>query len=293
MNVVRITSGLGNQIFQYAFYCALKTNIPGTKMDISEFGYRNHHNGYELEKVFTILPDYADKKACQSLADVSKDWFSDFRRKYLKIKLKCSGTLIEEDELGTGFHPEILSLDQSYFHGFWQNEKYFLPIADILHKELTFKQPLDDQNKRISESIAAGNSVSIHLRRGDYMKKRRMEAVGSVCSLDYYKRAIEYMESKVENPRFFIFSDDIQWVRENLSIQNATYIDINSGKNSYKDMQLMSLCNHNIIANSSFSWWGAWLNNHADKIIVAPSIWFRDVDLQEIVPPNWVKIPVD
>jgi len=293
MNIVRITSGLGNQIFQYAFYCALKNNIPDTKMDISEFRYRKHHYGYELEKVFNIRPDYASKKECNKLADVSKDWLSEVRRKYFNIKLKTSGILVKEEILETQFHPDLLTIDNGYFLGFWQTEKYFAAVEQQLRNELTFKQPVDEENKKIIDEIVTCDAVSIHIRRGDYIKKRRLETVGSVCSLNYYQLSINYIRSKVKQPRFFIFSDDINWVKENLKIDNAYFVDINTGQNSFKDMQLMSLCKHNIIANSSFSWWGAWLNGYAEKIVIAPDIWFRDVPMQDIVPEKWIKISVD
>ncbi|MDP4239384.1 MAG: alpha-1,2-fucosyltransferase [Bacteroidota bacterium] len=293
MNIVRITSGLGNQIFQYAFYRALKNNVPDTKMDISEFKYRKHHYGYELERVFTIKPNYASRKDSNTLADVSKDWFSELRRKYFKITLKSTGRLLDEKILGTHFQPDLLTVENGYFKGFWQTEKYFMDIAEQLRNELTFKQTVDEQNKKIADEIMACNAVSIHIRRGDYIKKRRFESVGSVCSLNYYQLGINYIQSKTKQPRFFVFSDDINWAKENLKINNAYFVDVNTGKNSFKDMQLMSLCKHNIIANSSFSWWGAWLNANAQKIIIAPSIWFRNAPMPDIVPENWIKISVD
>jgi Glycosyl transferase family 11. len=293
MNIVRITSGLGNQIFQYAFYRALKQNVPDTKMDISEFNYRKHHYGYELEKIFNIVPNYANRKERNALADVSKHWLSEVRRKYFKIKLNCSGELIRENIIGHQFHPELTNAHNSYFQGFWQSEKYFINIAGQLRTELTFKQTPNKENQSVIDEIIRCNSVSIHIRRGDYIKKRRIDAVGSVCTLAYYKQAIEYIKSKTESPRFFVFSDEIDWVKDNLNIENAYFVDINRGENSFRDMQLMSLCNHNIIANSSFSWWGAWLNSHPNKIVVAPSVWFRDTDMPDILPKNWIQITVD
>lgn len=293
MNIVRITSGLGNQMFQYAFYRALKENNPHTKMDISEFTYRRHHNGYELDRIFSIDPDYADKKECDAMADLSKDFFSEFRRKVLKIKKKMSTTLIREDEIGTFYHPELLKMDHCYFQGFWQTEAYFSAIRHLIRADFTFKNRLDAKNQLLLESIAVCQSVSIHVRRGDYVKKRRRESFGSVCTPEYYLQAIDYIEKEIENPVFFVFSDDIPWVRENMNIRHAQYIDWNNGADSYKDMQLMSNCRHHIIANSSFSWWGAWLNPRPKKIVVAPSVWFRDADMPDIIPPEWVTIEVD
>ncbi len=293
MNIVRITSGLGNQIFQYAFYRALKANIAETRMDISEFRHRNHHNGYELERVFNIIPDYADRRECNQIADMSKSIWSEIRRKFLKIKLNCRGIVIRESDLGTSYHQQLLSKTDSYFVGFWQTEKYFSSVESLLRKELSFKTELSGRCREIADVIRTTNSVSLHVRRGDYQKARRAESFGTVCTLDYYRKAIDLICSKVANPTFFIFSDDMIWVKENLKIDNAYYVDFNTHKESYRDMQLMSLCNHNIIANSSFSWWGAWLNPNPDKIVVAPNIWFRGAEMPDIVPESWTKIEID
>jgi len=293
MNIVRITSGLGNQMFQYAFYRAVKANVPDTKVDVSEFRHRNHHNGYELEQVFDIVPDHASRKECDSLADLSKDLLSEFRRRWLHVKLNCTGTLIRESEMGASFHPELLTMRNSYFQGFWQTERYFLPVAQSLRKELIFQQPLDAGNRRIAEDIGSCNAVSIHVRRGDYVKKRRLETLGSVCSPKYYRNAIDHVGAQVRQPRFFVFSDDAAWVRENVKVDDAFHVDINRGRASFRDMQLMSLCKHNIIANSSFSWWGAWLNAHPGKLVLAPDIWLRDARMPDVVPGSWLRIKTD
>lgn len=292
MNIVRITSGLGNQLFQYAFYKALKAKQPDTKMDISEFKYRKHHYGFELEKIFHIAPDYATKEECNYLADVSKDWVSEFRRKYLHFHLPAHGKLIKEDVIGTAFHPELLSARNSYFWGYWQTEKYFSDISSLLLKELTFSELTDEENLKTAELIQKQESVSIHIRRGDYIKKRRIDICGSVCTLNYYQQAIAHILANTNNPHFFIFSDDLSWAKENLVLPNAYFVDTNRGIDSYKDMQLMSLCKHNIIANSSFSWWGAWLGQYDKKMVVAPNIWFRNDPLPDILPDSWVKISI-
>ena len=293
MNIVRITSGLGNQMFQYAFHRALKANDPDTKMDISEFGHRRHHNGYELERVFDIVPDHASRKECDSLADLSKDPISEVRRRWLKIQLNCTGTLIRESELGGSFHPELLKMRNCYFQGFWQTERYFLSVAEPLRREFTFQQPLDARNRRIAEDIDSCNAVSLHVRRGDYVKKRQIGTLGSICSLTYYQGAIDHVRAQVRQPRFFIFSDDSAWARENLKVDHALHVDINTGPASFRDMQLMSLCKHNVIANSSFSWWGAWLNSHPGKLVIAPDIWIGEERMPDVVPEGWLRIKTD
>lgn len=293
MNIVNISAGLGNQIFQYAFYRALRAKDADTKMDISDFNYRNHHNGYELESIFNICPDYATRKECDALADLSKSLLSDIRRKIFRIHLKCQGQVLSEAAIGCQYHAQLFNNKNSYFVGFWQTEKYFKSIEQQLREELVFKNALDNENQKIAHLIADCNAVSLHVRRGDYVKARRVDTFGSVCSLDYYNKAVEHIQSRIDNPRFFVFSDDMLWVKENIKLNNAVYVDINRGKNSFKDMHLMSLCKHNIIANSSFSWWGAWLNANESKIVVAPSVWVRCHEMPDVVPDSWLQIKVD
>lgn len=292
MNIVRINCGLGNQMFQYAFYRMLKELDADTKLDISEFKYRKHHNGYELQKIFNIQADYASKKECNTLADVSKSLWTELRRDFFKIKLKTTGKALSESDYSPHFNATLLQEKNAYFMGYWQTEKYFKPIEGIIRKEFTFKKELDTSNLLVKEQILKTNSVSIHIRRGDYIKKSRVLNLGSVCTIDYFKQAISLMAEKTESPHFFVFSDDMPWVKENLRMENITYVDLNHEKDSYKDMQLMSLCQHNIITNSSFSWWGAWLNANPAKIVVAPNIWFRDVDMVDIIPTEWIKLKV-
>ena len=291
MNIVRINAGLGNQMFQYAFFRALKTIYNDTKIDISEFKYRKHHNGYELEKIFNITPNYASAKESNAMIDMSKNLFADIRRTIFKIKYKGNGELVQEQD--ARFHPEFLTKTNAYFIGYWQTEKYFLPVADVIRKEFSFRNELDRENKQIAEQIKNSHAVSIHVRCGDYLKKRRIDSFGSVCTPIYYNNAIDYIQSKAGNVRFFVFSDDIAWTKSNLQLPaNAVFVDINHGKESYKDMQLMSLCRHNIIANSSFSWWGAWLNSNPDKIVVAPGIWFRGTEMPDVLPEAWIKMSI-
>lgn len=140
---------------------------------------------------------------------------------------------------------------------------------------------------------AGGTAVSLHVRRGDYVSDARTHAAHGLCSIDYYRAAVRYIIDRVEAPEFFVFSDDIAWARGNLDISHPChYLDHNRGAESYNDMRLMSLCHHHIIANSSFSWWGAWLNPRDDKIVVAPARWFASGNrrLDDLFPPGWVTL---
>ncbi len=289
MIIVNILGGLGNQMFQYALYRSLLEKKNDVKYDLSGFGNYELHNGYELNRLFNITENIATKEECTSLKD-SNTFLG-------KVKKKVFGSkkthVIDKD---FKFDPSVFELNQAYLDGYWQSEKYFTSIEDIIRKEFTFKLPMQDpRNKEIVEKMKTTNSVSLHVRRGDYVTNPSAAKVhGNICTLDYYEKAIKLVNNKVQDPVFFVFSDDIEWAKENLNIEHAEYIDWNKGENSYLDMQLMSNCKNNIIANSSFSWWGAWLNSNKEKTVIAPSRWFNDPSLntKDIVPNNWLKIEV-
>lgn len=290
MNIIRISAGLGNQMFQYALYLSLREINPDIAIDISEFKYRKHHQGYELERIFNITPKVASELEVAKMVDTSKAFWATLRRKLFGTKI-ANGTYIKES--GFNYQEGFAQMQDTYFEGFWQSYRYFEQIVSLIRKEFSFKEPLTERNQECAEQISSTESVSIHIRRGDYTKSRRWQNIGSICNSDYYNWAMASMNASIPNAQYFIFSDDIKWVRENLNIPNATYIDWNSGAASYNDLRLMSLCKHNIIANSSFSWWGAYLNNNEDKIVIAPSKWYRDTPTPDLLPPSWITIPID
>ncbi len=180
----------------------------------------------------------------------------------------------------------------NYLMGYWQSERYFADVAQTIRTDFTFRQPMIGRNHELVEEIGAVNAVSLHVRRGDYANNLRTKATHGVCPLDYYEAAIRYIAERVEAPHYFVFSDDMEWVRANLRIQlPCSYVDHNQGAESYNDMRLMSLCKHHIIANSSFSWWGAWLNPCDDKVVVAPKNWFANSnDTKDLLPFGWATL---
>ena len=181
----------------------------------------------------------------------------------------------------------------AYLQGYWQSEKYFYDIRDILLNELTLKFDPDRDNKKHLKDIINSESVSIHVRRGDYVKNPHTRAYHGICSLDYYKRALKKIGSLVENPKYYVFSDDPDWTKENLKIKGKVVFIINNSNKEYEDLRLMRACKHNIIANSTFSWWGAWLGEYKNKIVIAPEKWFltKENNYKDIVPDRWLKIP--
>ena len=292
MNIVQIHSGLGNQMFQYAFYVALKHYKPDTKIDASIFHYRPSHNGYELERIFDVHPSHATADERDMMADVSKDLFSEIRRA-IGWKRHKIGQLIIEPDPAHGWSPQLLKAENCYLQGYWQSEKYFAHVATRIRNDFRFRQPLPQTENELARRIITTNSISVHIRRGDYIKPRR-RADYEVCTATYYRRAVKYITQHIKSPVFFVFSDDPVWgQQQNVFPTDTVYVTGHTGLNAYIDMQLMSMCRHHIIANSSFSWWGAWLGQTDDSIVVAPHTWFRIRQRPDILPSNWITINAD
>jgi hypothetical protein len=290
--ISRIIGGLGNQMFQYAAgrALALKRGQP-IRLDVSGFADYGLHQGFELQRVFDCPIEIATE------ADVRRilGWqFPSFIRRvvsrpYLAM-IRRDGFVVQPY-----FHywPEIKNVPQAcYLFGYWQSEKYFLDATSIIRADFNFKSPLVNRNAELAEQIGQVNAVSLHVRRGDYANNPRTNAMYGLCSRDYYRAAIRYVSDRVDRPYMFIFSDDIDWVKDNLQVDiPCQYVDHNHGSKSYNDMHLMSLCRHHIIANSSFSWWGAWLSCYAKKIVVAPEKWFaKGISVKDLFPQSWVTL---
>lgn len=284
--IIRFNGGLGNQMFQWAFARAIekKTGI-SAYMDMTFFEKR-YARPYELD-IFKAEVN----KAPGFLSKIKANIIWQFRKKF-KNKKFLGMYIYEEPHFE--FDENMFNLNSStYIHGFFQSEKYFKDIEDELRKDFEFKFAPDKENQVIIDKISSSNSISLHIRRGDYVQKKRYQQMYAICSLDYYKKGIEYIAKYIENPTIFIFSDDIEWVRENLKLPyECVFVDNNSGSKNYEDLRLMSLCKHNIIANSSFSWWGAWLNKNSDKIVIAPKMWFNNERIvqTDVIPENWIRL---
>ena len=285
MLIIACAGGLGNQMFQYAFYLSRKTMYDDVKFDISWFNENKIHNGYELERIFSLNIEYAD---AENLYKIGKP--KNIIDKIIKKIFYTNNIyyMTAHDE-AIKYLRDIDKYNNGYLFGYWQSEKYFETIKDEVKKLFDFKIPLDIQNKKLIIKMKDENSVAVHIRRGDYLK---YDHLSNICTINYYKNAIEYIEKYVNNPYYYIFSNDIEWCKKNLNLIKAIYVDWNKGNDSYKDMQLMSQCKHNIIANSSFSWWGAWLNNNPNKIVCVPEKWFDlpGCETRDICPDEWIRI---
>lgn len=283
---VKLYGGLGNQMFQYALgrHLAYKHK---TKLVINFIPLpQDKLRSFKLY-CFKLFSDFVLKEA-----DSKKGTL------YLKILRRVNNFLnrfqLQVKEKAFTFDSSILrSPDGAVLDGYWQSEKYFKDVEKIIRSDFEFKKPLTGKNLTTAQEIEDSQSVSVHIRRGDYVSDKRTNEVHGVCDIPYYLRAVKYIEKKLKNPKFFIFSDDIEWAKANLKLgYDSKFIDWNKGDNDYIDMQLMSLCKNNILANSSFSWWGAWLNKKSKKIVIAPKKWFKDhsIDTKDLIPGSWVRL---
>jgi hypothetical protein len=212
----------------------------------------------------------------------------------IRQKIRGETPIIRVKEQHFHFDPAILELpDNTYLEGYWQSEKYFKRIEEIIHQEFSFKNFPDPVNRDLGDRISSVNSVSIHVRRGDYVTNPVTNQTHGVCDIDYYQKAIVEIFKNVVKPHFFVFSDDQIWAKSHIITNAPTeYVTHNKSSKNYEDMHLMSLCHHHIIANSSFSWWGAWLSNYNEKMVIAPEKWLNDCryNTDDICPKSWLMI---
>lgn len=277
IDIVAILGGLGNQMFDYAFFLSLKKKKKCKICLIDIDQSVDRHFGLEIFKIFNTK--YSSR---YKFYIALKRIFPIIERK--KRTIRQINSLNYDESIFKN------SIKIPYYYGYWQSEKYFKDIETKVRKSFSFKLKLiSNKNLSLAKTIRGTNSVSIHVRRGDYL----MEIGWDTCNLEYYNKAIKYIEQILPHCTFYVFSDDILWCMKNLTNKyNFIYVDWNKGNDSWQDMYLMSQCKHNIIANSTFSWWGAWLNNNPQKIVITPSIWFNDRNPNDcdIIPDNWIKM---
>ena len=269
MIIVRLIGGLGNQLFQYArARHSAEINKTFLKIDLSEFETYKLHK-YSLNH-FDIIENF-DAKGDLLATNEFKEKHFHFDPNY---KLITDGTLLK---------------------GYWQSEKYFVDISEIIRNELKIKTNISDLGIEISKLISGSNSASLHIRRCDYNLGSYSDQILDALGIEHYRKAIEKLSAAEKDLVFFVFSDDPQWVKENLKLEcPVVYVDHNTAVTNYEDLSLMSLCKHNIIANSSFSWWAAWLNNNPAKKVYAPKRWFnssvRNIDEKDVIPKAWIRV---
>lgn len=295
MIIVNITGGLGNQMFQYAIAKSIsKKNKDIFKLDTS-FYPKQSLRKYELD-LFNIEENIASNNEVDSLKGKEGLIFKVKNRLKIKNKKPSSykaDSLLLNSAKNTNkiFEKEIFdSVGDIYLDGYWQSEEYFKDIRDDIINDFAPKNGISDEASKYINDIENSNSVSLHVRRGDYVDNTMFKGSGlTVTEMPYYKDAIEFMNSKVKNPKYFIFSDDIAWCKENFDfLESKVFVD--DTKSAIYDMVLMSKCKHNVIANSTFSWWGAWLNENKNKIVISPKIWYRTNHNLHLAQREWMKL---
>jgi len=283
MKIVKFLGGLGNQMFQYAFYINLQQHFKTVKADLKDFETYSLHNGFELEDIFPVKLEMATSFHLNLYQPYSRKWI------WRKLKrLNGSKNAYLEETPFFSYQPNLFKENKKrYFWGYWQHIDYIKSVEDQLRKDFRFPPIIENNNIQLVENIKNQITVSIHIRRGDYLNE---PSFLGICDLVYYQKAIKFMQENLQDPLFVFFSNDIEWCRVNFSGLNTKFVDWNTGKDSFRDMQLMSLCHHNIIANSSFSWWASWLNENPNKIIVCPEKWINDTDLKTegLILPTFV-----
>ena len=290
MDIVRFSGGLGNQMFQYAFMEALKDK--GRVVKASLGFYKKHPDAmpFSLLSVFPNIElecisdnefDVIDgewKKVKQS--DLLEEFCQNVSERFFWVEDIVKAPCV--------YQPDVFLTKNCTFVGFWQTEKYFKIRAQLMHKF----QFMDDSSalRDFARKLSREVYVSVHVRRGDYLDNS--SAYMGICTQDYYEAAVEYIRRKERNAKFIYFSDDMNWVKNNISSSEAVYFEKNMFPDyeDWYDMYLMSICKHNIIANSSFSWWGAWLNQNEQKIVVAPAKWLGYSDTPDIWCDGWIKL---
>lgn len=289
--VSHILGGLGNQMFQYAAGRALSlARGAPLLLDVQDFDGYGVHQGFELARVFSTAMPLVDAQQLRGLLGCQS---SRLMRRIVGLPafsvLRARAYVLEPHfHYWAGFKQTSVPC---YLQGYWQSERYFSDVAQTIRNDFEFRSPLVGKNLDLAHELKGVNAVSVHVRRGDYVSNAKALATHGLCSLEYYVKAIEYINNHVDMPIFFIFSDDLEWVKDNLVVNHAVrYVDNNHGAESYNDMRLMSMCRHHIIANSSFSWWGAWLNPDPQKIVVAPRRWFMNQNnVSDLLPATWVR----
>lgn len=287
MKLVTLSGGLGNQMFQYAFYLSLKMHDEKVYLYKNKILNNADHNGYELERLFHVGKVYDGKRMTNLLL---KKGIGNIM-KHILFPVKVRERIIH-DYSAYGDWLNRTPWYGVHLVGYWQSECYFERVSDVVRNSFSFdKQLLNERTKSCFESMCSVNAISLHVRRGDYLLAENVGSLGNICDKRYYQIAMDVINEKVENPVFYVFSDDIKWTIENIPLpENAVFVDWNRRQDSWQDMFLMSSCKHNIIANSSFSWWGAWLNNNENKSVIAPALWIRNTPAPNVAPSSWIRI---
>ncbi len=289
MIIVRLMGGLGNQMQQYALYRKYEMQGKEARLDTSWFDTKIQEKmqaprPLELNRFVNLPVKIAAREEIRALLGRQ---YEKRESTWNKVKRKLNPALAPVFEESQMYHPEIFAWNRKYLVGYWACEAYYADILEKLRGEICFPEITDVRNREMMEEMEQMQSVSIHIRRGDYLDAANVAMFGNICTESYYESAVNYLKEKVSHPVFYVFSDDIDYVRAKYPGKEYRIIDWNKGNDSLYDMMLMGHCRHNICANSTFSFWGARLNGHADKIMIRPSI---HKNTQVYVPAQMKKL---
>ncbi len=306
MIIVQLVGGLGNQMFQYAAGKSLAYRL-GTELKMDVRLFEHYPDRFYCLHCFHITEQPATPneifRLTASPITRGQRWITQAKRglaRYVRypgrVRALLEPTRRIYREPFHHFDPNFFNTpDNTYLEGYWQSGKYFAPIEDLIRREFIFNTPAQGKNLELARLISNTEAVCIHVRRGDYVANHQVNQAHGVCSPAYYEAAVDEMVKEVARPVFFVFSDDQQWVRENLRLRYPVCaVDHNPADRPWEDLRLMGLCRHHILANSSFGWWGAWLRSSPDGVVLVPEPWFRmkELSVQDFLPPQWRRLPI-
>ena len=287
MVIVQLSGGLGNQMFEYALYLRLKAEGRQVKIDDSTCYGHEGERPLQLGRVFGVTYDRASEEEIRRMTDSFPDPFSRIRRKLLGRKN------LSYREADVNFDPEVLKREPVLLEGCFQSERYFAPVADQVREAYRFRKErlhLTEQAEVLAERISDSPAVSVHVRRGDYLDASHGGMYTGICTEGYYQKAMDRIRKSVPDAVFYVFSNDTDWAKAHFAGKDCVVAEGGTEDTGYQDMYLMSLCQHHIIANSSFSWWGAWLGRNPEKKVIAPDRWLNGTECRDIYTENMIRL---
>lgn len=288
--IASIKGGLGNQMFQYAMARTVANYLGAElKLDLSHYR-RKGTRSYELDR-FRICAQRLSIWSARMINMLSRERIKRLPN-ILRPLMKLTRTRRVTENIGDLDKALCERSGALYLDGYWQSEKYFARGADVLRREFMLKDEPNASARAWIEEITRHTSISLHCRRGDYAECASTNRVHGVCSLEYYHHAIEYVNRLVRKAKYYIFSDDAQWTARNMHInQEHVFVTHNNGVCDVEDYRLMATCRHHIIANSTFSWWAAWMAPYSEKIVIAPRLWYANGQVSDdLIPEGWVRL---
>lgn len=295
MKIVRFKGGLGNQLFQYAFLKNLESCQPSSNVyaDFTDYTLIDKDSiRVPRIKELKIRINEAEKSLIKKVVIFERN--TNPIRLKSRIKIGIEGVFNKKYcfEKNRAYSNLKKIKEYTYFDGYWQSWKYVFPMEKELRKEITPRNSLSEKTQSAINLIKNENSVFVGIRCGDYLSNKKIVKHYGGFQKDYYLRAMEYMNKHLKNPKFYIFTNDLDFVKEELDLScfNVRYREDEDQTSDLEELFVMGACKHAIISNSTFNWWGAWLIENKDKMVIAPKKWFHDNKPIDIVPPEWIRM---